>query len=401
VSQGRSPQVGLLMMNRAFSRFSHVVGYTCLTGAILDVVGYQSAHVDVPLWLTTLPLIAALATLALVDRRRTASLSAIFIALGGVGLYVLALALFGSVPSVLATDAPVFSFVKIALILVVGSGFSPRAAIGWAALGFLVAEGTVTAAALQTGHAIRPDVVSLCAFVGLVFIEITVALTRSTRMRVGPDLDRAVVGDQLDALRYRIEVRAAALLHDVVLGHLTAIATAHSPLLGAGLKRQIEQDLELLIGEEWLSDPSPEVDSQAREDWRQSALFAAVREARELSLVVEVTGDLAAVGRLDPERDVAVGLAVKQCLVNVLRHAEIGRAEVVILGSESDVSFMVIDAGRGFSEHLVEADRLGIRQSVRRRIESVGGGVQLWSTPGRGTSIMIRVPATDRRPSDE
>ncbi|HEY5229783.1 MAG TPA: ATP-binding protein, partial [Galbitalea sp.] len=125
----------------------------------------------------------------------------------------------------------------------------------------------------------------------------------------------------------------------------------------------------------------------------RSALLAAVQEARDLSLAVDVTGDPGAIGRLTSERDVAVGLAVKQCLVNVLRHAQIGRAEVVVIGSVTDVSVMVIDAGRGFSEQLIASDRLGLRQSVRRRIESVGGEVRLWSTPGRGTSVLIRVPS--------
>ena len=54
---------------------------------------------------------------------------------------------------------------------------------------------------------------------------------------------------------------------------------------------------------------------------------------------------------------------------------------------------MVIDAGKGFFEAETGADRLGLRQSVRRRIENVGGTVRVWSTPGRGTSVMIRVPA--------
>ena len=112
-------------------------------------------------------------------------------------------------------------------------------------------------------------------------------------------------------------------------------------------------------------------------------------------MTVDVTGDLGAIGRLSSERDQAVGLAAKQCLVNVLRHAQVERAEVVIIGSESDVSVMVIDAGRGFSEEQIASDRLGLRQSVRRRIENVGGDVQLWSTPGRGTSILIRVPAEE------
>jgi signal transduction histidine kinase len=56
---------------------------------------------------------------------------------------------------------------------------------------------------------------------------------------------------------------------------------------------------------------------------------------------------------------------------------------------------MVIDAGKGFTEAEMGADRLGLRQSVRKRIESVGGHVQVWSTPGKGTSVMIRLPALE------
>jgi signal transduction histidine kinase len=53
---------------------------------------------------------------------------------------------------------------------------------------------------------------------------------------------------------------------------------------------------------------------------------------------------------------------------------------------------MVVDTGRGFSEASTGSDRLGLRSSVRRRIELVGGQVNVWSTPGRGTSIMIKIP---------
>jgi signal transduction histidine kinase len=88
-----------------------------------------------------------------------------------------------------------------------------------------------------------------------------------------------------------------------------------------------------------------------------------------------------------------VALAVKQCLVNVLKHADTNVAEVVIYGAGDEVSIMIIDGGKGFSERETSVDRLGLRQSVRKRIESVDGSVQVWSTPGTGTSILIRLPA--------
>jgi len=43
-------------------------------------------------------------------------------------------------------------------------------------------------------------------------------------------------------------------------------------------------------------------------------------------------------------------------------------------------------------------DRLGLRRSVRDRIESIGGTVQVWSTPGRGTSIVLSVPLLQEDP---
>jgi signal transduction histidine kinase len=98
------------------------------------------------------------------------------------------------------------------------------------------------------------------------------------------------------------------------------------------------------------------------------------------------------VTRLAPSAHTAAALAVKQCLVNVLKHSGTDVAEVVVYGSDSEVSIMVIDAGRGFSERETSVDRLGLRQSVRRRIEAVDGSVQVWSTPGMGTSVLMRVP---------
>jgi signal transduction histidine kinase len=149
-----------------------------------------------------------------------------------------------------------------------------------------------------------------------------------------------------------------------------------------------------VIGVVGVSDGSAAVDARARTDWRGSGLYAAIQESRLMGLEVESTGDLAAIARLDRESSTAVGLAVKQCLVNVLKHSGTTQAEVAVYGSDSDVSVMVVDTGKGFSETETGADRLGLRNSVRRRIEAVEGTVQVWSTPGRGTSIMIRVPVT-------
>jgi signal transduction histidine kinase len=392
--QGQSQHVGLLVVNRAFSRFAHVTGYAGLCGAILELIGYQAAAPSALMWPVLLLLAVTLALLVFLDRWRTSFYSVLFLAVGGVSQYWLTFSLLSAFPTLRENPPLILSVVPVALVLVCGSGFVPSSTIIWGTVGFVIGLVASFAAAIATRSAFRLDAISIVVEVGLVLVELTDAVTRSRRLAVRPELDRAVIDDELSVLRYRTEVKAAALMHDTVLGHLSAIAAGKDGALHPRLRTEIEKDLAVLIGEEWLNEPVPAPDDPSRSDWRHSALLSAVQEARDLSLTVDVTGDPGAIGRLTAERDVAVGLAVKQCLVNVLRHAQVDRAEVVVIGSATDVSVMVIDAGRGFSEQLVASDRLGLRQSVRRRIESVGGEVQLWSTPGRGTSVLIRVPAS-------
>jgi signal transduction histidine kinase len=393
VTQGQQQHGGLMAVDRAFNRLVYVTGFACLSGAILEVVGYQSAAPAAPMWPALLLLAITLALLIYLERRRTRYYTVLFLILGGASQYWLSVALLSAFPSVRVNPTLILSLASVSLVLVRGPGRLLRSTIVWGTAGFIIGQAASLGAALITGSPFRLDVIASTVEVGLVLVELTDALTRSRRLAVRPELDRAVLDDELSVLRYRTEVRAAALMHDTVLGHLSAIAAGPDGALSPHLRSEIERDLIVLNREDWLIDPAPVIDDPTRSVWRRSALLAAVQEARELSLIVDVTGDPAAIGQLTLERDVAVGLAVKQCLVNVLRHAQVSRAEVVVIGSDSDVSVMVIDAGRGFSEEFVASDRLGLRQSVRRRIESVGGEVQLWSTPGRGTSVLIRVPA--------
>src|SRR5690606_25807230 len=214
-----------------------------------------------------------------------------------------------------------------------------------------------------------------------------------------PQLHRAAREERIATLRSGMELKAAALLHDTVLSHLAAIANTPKTELSPKLAAQIRRDLEVLVGEEWLKEAEPPPPPPGA-DWRRSPLATAVQEAKAQGLEIAGTGDMATVSRLDRARSTALGLAVKQCLINVIRHSGPMSAEVAVYGTDSEVPVMVIDAGRGFDVDAVGADRLGLRAAIRRRIETVGGTVQLWSTPGSGTSVLIRVPVgTTSRPT--
>ncbi|MCU1534542.1 MAG: ATP-binding protein [Glaciihabitans sp.] len=394
VSLGQPNHLGVQSMSRAFSTFAHVAGYVCLTGAFLMAAGYQSADPALGLWPALAGLAAMIASLWVLDRKRTVLWASAFLVVGGLVMFFVAVSVFAGIPDQASTNSELLSLVKYSLILVGGAGIGIARGIIWSVAGFVVAEGVTLGAALVAGGRIEADVSAMIGVILVVAVYAFVGVTGRYGSAVQPRLNRAALDEHVSGLRNRVEQRAAALMHDTVLGHLAGIATA-SGELSAELRTQIERDLQVLVGEEWLSDPTPEFQTQASSDWRRSALYSAIEEGRSLGLQIDVTGELSAVNRLDSSRGLALGLATKQCLVNVLKHAQVDRAEIVVVGSESDVCVMVVDSGRGFSADEVGADRLGLRQSVRRRIEAVDGDVQVWSTLGRGTSVMIRVPTIE------
>jgi signal transduction histidine kinase len=382
--------------SRAFARAGHVAALVCLAGAVGMVLAVQAENDKLILWPAVIALLPVIVMLGLVDRYRSLFFSVSYLIIGGASIYWFALTVLSEFEPISASDSFVLSLPRIALMFVGGGAGSVAAAIAWCAAGLIVAELAIVLAALQTSVPVVIDGTSLSTFLAVIGALLLLTFSQRSVRRAQPSLHRAARDEHLSSMRYGIEAKAAAVMHDTILGHLAAIAAAPPGPLSGDLQEQMERDLEILVGEEWLTDSSSSVDSLARAEWRQSQLYVAIQESRRLGLVIDVSGDIAAAGRLGAERSLALGLAVKQCLVNVIKHSGVDAAEVVVYGSESDVSVMVIDSGKGFSEAETGSDRLGLKQSVRRRMEAVGGEVQVWSSPGRGTSVMIRVPAPEQ-----
>lgn len=378
--------------SRSFSSSSHAVAYTCLVAAVLMTAAFQSDRPESVLWPAMIVVLPMVLLLYLSSRSRAAAHSIAYLVVGGACTFGFVLTFFWQHPDILGNDAFSLALPKIALVMVGGPARTPAGRLAWCAAGYVVAELFAGAAILVSGHALAFDTTTFVAFLATVIVVALSAMSKRVARRTQPMLHRAAREEQLAAMRYRTELKATSLMHDTVLSHLAAIAASTGQTIAPDLRRQIERDLRTLLGDEWLMDDSADVESQALPEWKDSSLFAAIEESRRLGLRVESTGDHGAVAHLDSVRSASLGLAVKQCLVNVLRHSGTTQAEVAVFGSGREISVMVIDAGRGFSEAEIGSDRLGLKQSVRGRVEEVGGTVQVWSTPGRGTSIMIRLP---------
>ena len=370
----------------------HSIGLTTVTAAFIAAEIFQIDRPGYILWPAMIAMLPMAVLLWLHRRTRSLFFAASFLAVGAVCTYWYIVTFYSQSPPIVASDAFSVDLPMIALVMVGGPGIGLTMRFWWCAIGFVSAEVAANAALAVTGNPLELHATTAIVFGLTTLILLLTWLGRRRIRRLQPLLHRAARDEQLATMRFTMESRAAALMHDTVLSHLAAIANSTDDRLSPQLAAQIARDLEVLIGEEWLGDEQPGGDDGAPE-WRNTGVYSAIQEAQQLGLEVDSTGDLTSLSRLAPAASEALGLAVKQCLVNVIRHSGVMRAEVVVFGTDDEISVMVIDAGRGFSEAETGSDRLGLRTSVRRRMESVGGAVRVWSTPGRGTSIVIRVPA--------
>lgn len=101
-------------------------------------------------------------------------------------------------------------------------------------------------------------------------------------------------------------------------------------------------------------------------------------------------------GLLPPEFEASLFRIVQECLSNVVCHAEASQASVVLTQETTALRLKVEDAGRGFE---LERPRggspappgFGLRQ-IAERARMMGGRMDLHSSPGRGTRLVVTIP---------
>jgi len=157
------------------------------------------------------------------------------------------------------------------------------------------------------------------------------------------------------------------------------------------LREEIEQQLALFE----TSDLARHIDMPPPEELVSAELdqlMGVISQAESLGLTVHLGGNPSSIGQLTPERVDALMAALGQCLTNVHSHSGQNAVEVVILPAGENIAVTVIDGGHGFKIDAVPADRMGIKLSIRDRIEQSGGSVRIWSDEGQGTAVMLQLP---------
>ena len=116
------------------------------------------------------------------------------------------------------------------------------------------------------------------------------------------------------------------------------------------------------------------------------------RLGQRYGLIVEL--DLASGVALTDTDQATIFRVIQEALQNVLHHGNTRRAWVRLGVDGRDVVAEVADQGSGFDPDdpvLQHGGRLGIA-GMRERAELAGGSLQLESSPGAGTRIVLRLP---------
>jgi signal transduction histidine kinase len=99
---------------------------------------------------------------------------------------------------------------------------------------------------------------------------------------------------------------------------------------------------------------------------------------------------------LSSEINICLFRVAQEALMNVYKHAEADAAEVELRSENGGILFSVADQGKGFLlsstvSSAKDRNRLGLL-SMKERVESIGGKVEIDAEKGRGCSIRVTIP---------
>jgi signal transduction histidine kinase len=396
-----NPRLSVLPRERAIEVSANAVSRAAWAVAILTLVVEAGVLTDnfvredsigavwIPLSLIGVQLAATVAA----GIRRSRLKHAVFLVVGVLTLTAFQISVLSVDSTLDAYSTFVLNRPAVAFLLVSPVITRPISGVVWAVVGYLLGMASLFVSFAFAGVAFAPGVgptvsLFLCIAPYLAFV----AMNAVGRRRL-PDLKRLEEETRKAALEHEYEQRAAAVIHDTVLGDLTAIMNS-SGAIDERMRERLQADVATLAGGAWLRESKEWFDTDDSDAELRNGMVALVSEFQWRGLTVDVTGNPEnEVVRLSRDAIEATHAAVRVCLENVLQHAEVAAAELVLGASDGHVTAMVIDHGRGFDPAAVPADRLGLRQSVRARIERLGGTVRVWSKQGKGTSVLISLPA--------
>ncbi len=359
----------------------------------LAVAGTLRAPLTVPLS----ALAVLLAGVVLLFHRPSGFRGAVFLVVGSFAAFAYDYALLSSTPELYTEGS--FLLTRVSIVLMLVGPVSRRLIDGvwWCLGGYLLGAAALAAAQGLNGLYFRPGWGPTVALAIYLILIVTLAIIRRDQHKYAPDFPAIELETAKMAAHRELQERAVGLIHDTVLNDLRALATAPDTL-DERARTRLLSDIAAVSGVTLpklrlrTTAASPQGTDEPAVDAFRPRLLDLVSDFQWRGLSVELSGGEALPIALTEARADSLVSAVAACLENVLQHSGQSAAEVVVEHTDTEVTVMVVDQGRGFAPAAVPETRLGLKLAVTRRIEGCGGAVRVWSHHGQGTSIMLTVP---------
>jgi len=99
--------------------------------------------------------------------------------------------------------------------------------------------------------------------------------------------------------------------------------------------------------------------------------------------------------RLENTLEIAIFRTVQEMATNIIKHAQATEATIHLTNHDDNINIIIEDNGVGFdSTKINDADGMGL-QGIKKKITQLGGTLEIDTTPGKGTTIIIDIPVND------
>lgn len=96
--------------------------------------------------------------------------------------------------------------------------------------------------------------------------------------------------------------------------------------------------------------------------------------------------------RLENSLEIAIFRIIQELVTNIIKHAEATEASILLTNHTDVLNIIIEDNGKGFKTNAIsKTGGMGIT-NIEKRVEHMGGTMEIDSSPGKGTSIIINIP---------
>ncbi len=224
----------------------------------------------------------------------------------------------------------------------------------------------------QSAEGIRDGIVTVVVIVGGLALLFGSFVQR---------LAQSLVEERRQRIRSDERAMVAAHLHDSVLQTLALIQRrADEPGAVARLARRQERELR-----RWLYDPGHQLGLGMKQ--LLETQVEQIEDEHLIDVETVVVGDIEVDGAVTE-----LVAAAREALVNAAKFSGEERVSLFAEVSDQAVEIFVRDRGVGFDLDGVPQDRHGVRDSIMRRMQRIGGSVDVITDPGVGTEVELRLP---------